>query len=39
MLIATHRVKLYMLIDMHEMKGHAHCYTRSDALCSLLYME
>ena len=28
MLIATHGVKLY-----------AHCYTWSEALCSLLYME
>ena len=28
-----------MLISMHVVKVCAHCYTWSEALCSLLYME
>ena len=43
MLIAIHGVKLYaqcfMFIAVHEVKHYAHFYTRSEALCSLLYKE
>ena len=28
-----------MFIAEHEVKHYAHCYTRSEAMCSLLYME
>ena len=28
-----------MLIAIHGVKLYAHCYTWSEALCSLLYME
>ena len=28
-----------MYIAIHEVKRYAHCYTRSEAICSLLYME
>ena len=28
-----------MLISIHGVKLYAHCYTRSEAMCSLLYME
>ena len=28
-----------MLIAMHGVKPCAHCYTRSEAICSLLYMQ
>ena len=28
-----------MLVGLHGMKLHAQCYTRSDALCSYLYIE
>ena len=28
-----------MLIAIHGVKLYAHCYTWSDVLCSLLYME
>ena len=28
-----------MLIALHVVKLYAHCYTWSEALCSLLYME
>ena len=28
-----------MLIAMHGVKLYAHCYTWSEALCALLYME
>ena len=28
-----------MLISIHGVKLYAYCYTRSEAMCSLLYME
>ena len=28
-----------MLIAIHELKRYAHCYTWSEALCSMLYQE
>ena len=28
-----------MFIEVHEVKHYAHFYTRSEALCSLLYKE
>ena len=28
-----------MLIAIHGVKLYAHCYTRSEDLCALLYME
>ena len=28
-----------MLISIHGLKRYAQCYTRSEAICSLLYME
>ena len=28
-----------MLISIHGVKLYAQCYTRSEAICSLLYME
>ena len=37
-LIATHLVKLYAHA-IHGVKLYAHCYTWSEALCALLYME
>ena len=30
---------IFMLIAIHGLKLYAHCYTWSEALCSLLYME
>ena len=43
MLLAIHGVKLYaqcfMFIAVHKVKHYAHFYTRSEALCSLLYKE
>ena len=38
MLIAIHGVKL-MLNATQGVKLYAHCYTRSEAICSLLYIE
>ena len=37
--IAIHEVKRYMLIAIHGVKLQAQCYTRSEAICSLLFME
>ena len=45
MLIAIHEVKRYahfytwMLIAMQGVKLCAHCYARSEAICSLLCLE
>ena len=38
MLIVVHGESI-MLISIHGVKLYAHCYTRSDAMWSLQYME
>ena len=38
MLNAIQGVK-FLLIAIHGLKLHAHCYTCIEALCSLLYMK
>ena len=38
MLIAKHGVK-FMLNALQGVKLYAQCYTRSEAICSLLYMD
>ena len=39
MLIATHRVKRVVLIEIYGVKLYAQVHIRSEAICSLLYME